>query len=107
MRLINADKLKERIGNTVLGDFWFQTIVDLQETVDAEPVRHGHWIKMSDADGYYYACSECGNELTRIESFDPQFDLFPRLKSIDKTNYCPNCGAKMDFEEVEKCTSHQ
>lgn len=70
--------------------------LDEAPTIDAEPVRHGKWIKMSDADGIYYACSECGNELTRIESFDPQFDLFPRLKSIDKTRYCSNCGAKME-----------
>ena len=59
-------------------------------------VRHGKWIKMSDAEGYYYACSECGEELTRIQSFDPQFDLFPKLESINKTQFCPNCGAKMD-----------
>lgn len=67
------------------------------EALKAEPVRHGRWIKMSDADGVYYACSECGGELPRvINSFNPQFDLFPKLKCIDKTTYCPNCGAKMD-----------
>lgn len=63
----------------------------------AEPVKHGQWIKMSDADGIYYVCSECGNELPRvIDSFDPQFDLFPKLKCIDKTTYCPHCGTKME-----------
>lgn len=62
----------------------------------AEPIKHGGWIKMSDAYGVYWACSECGEELQRIEDFDPQFDLFPRLESIDRTNYCPHCGAKMD-----------
>jgi len=111
-RLIDADALIESIKHglwdweTVNGiesrTVLEQTIQDIRNepTIDAEPVRHGHWIKMSDADGHYYACSECGNELTRIESFDPQFDLFPRLKSIDKTNYCPNCGCKMDLDEV-------
>lgn len=62
----------------------------------SEPVRQGHWIKMSDADGIYYACSKCGYELPRVNSFDPQFDLFPKLKCIDKTTYCSSCGAKMD-----------
>lgn len=65
-------------------------------TIDAEPVRHGKWIKMSDADGHYYACSECGEELYREWSFDREYDLFPKKKTIDKTHYCPNCGAKMD-----------
>ena len=63
----------------------------------AESIKHGRWVKMSDADGIYYVCSECGNELPRvIDSFNPQFDLFPKLKCIDKTTYCPNCGAKME-----------
>lgn len=54
-------------------------------TVDAVPVRHGHWI-----DAYpdiepnpmlmYGICSVCGFE-----------------QSIsNKLIYCPNCGAKMD-----------
>lgn len=62
-----------------------------------EPKR-GKWIKMSDADGVYWACSECGEDIPRVSDFNPQFDLFPRLKSIDKTNYCPHCGAKMESD---------
>ena len=61
--------------------------------------KHGQWIKMSDADGVYWSCSECGEDIPRVSHFDPQFDLFPRLESIDKTNYCPHCGAKMDGRE--------
>lgn len=55
----------------------------------------GKWIKMSDADGVYWACSECGEDIPRVPHYEPQFDLFPRLKSIEKTNFCPNCGADM------------
>ena len=66
------------------------------QAMRAEP-KHGMWVKMSDADGIYYACSECGNDLPRvIDSFNPQFDLFPKLKCIDKTTYCPSCGARMN-----------
>lgn len=74
----------------------------LSRLPSAEPQRKkGKWIKMSDVDGVYWACSECGEELPRVSKFDPQFDLFPRLKSIEKTNYCPNCGADMRGEENE------
>lgn len=52
--------------------------------VDAEPVRHGHWIfNPKDAIEMIFTlpkCSECGAE------------------SADGGNYCPNCGARMDEE---------
>ena len=49
--------------------------------VDAEPVRHGRW-KRIDSSVYKPAiCSCCGAS-----------------QCID-SNYCPNCGAKMDGGE--------
>lgn len=50
-------------------------------TTDVEPVKHGHWIINSD--GYYPQCSECMKE--------------PQGKVM--TDWCPNCGAKMDGGE--------
>lgn len=95
MRLIDADKLKAHFAwwNDEYKDI-FDSIIDQQRTVDT--VRHGWWVTMSDAFGSYYACSECGESLERRQYYNPQFDLFPRLKSIDKSLYCPNCGAKME-----------
>lgn len=66
---------------------------------NSQPMKKGKWIKMSDADGYYYACSECGEELFREWVFDREFDIVPHLRSIDKTPYCPHCGAKMESEK--------
>lgn len=51
--------------------------MDKAPTVDAEPVRHGIWIE----DCGLVQCSACYEEY-RV-----------------RTNYCPNCGAKMDKEE--------
>ena len=45
------------------------------------PVVHGRWIISSD--GYYPYCFACKEE--------------PRYGEM--TNYCPNCGAKMDGSE--------
>ena len=50
-------------------------------TVDAEPVRHGRWLKNGDR---YCECSVCHHE----------------GNTSGADNYCPNCGAKMD--EVEE-----
>lgn len=63
--------------------------------------KKGKWIKMSDADGIYWACSECGEDLPRVSHYNPQFDLFPRLESIEKTKFCPNCGARMEGGDAE------
>lgn len=55
-------------------------------TVDAEPVRHGHWGVIAVGINFNTdrLCSHCKKE----------------IKS-NYWNYCPNCGAKMD-EVVNK-----
>ena len=58
-------------------------------TVDAEPVRHGHWVKSEDADDGYCSVCECDMPMYR-EDWEWKYS---------ETPYCPNCGAKMD--EVE------
>ena len=57
--------------------------------IDAEPVRHGRWetkVYTTESDGWITeyreeVCSECGEG------------------QIGISNYCPNCGAKMDEGE--------
>ena len=51
--------------------------------IDAEPVRHGHWVKSGYACGESeWTCTICGNKEWRTNT--------SRLK------FCPFCGAKMD-----------
>lgn len=51
--------------------------------VDAEPVRHGMWVKCKEDALVHWDCSECG-----IGFLDDA--------GLEKLKYCPNCGAKMD-----------
>ena len=55
-------------------------------TVDAVEVVHGRWI---DGIGSYSTanCSVCGWKIPYTEDY---------YGYLGKTNYCPNCGAKMD-----------
>ena len=53
------------------------------EVVDAAPVVHGQW-KRTPVSGRLY-CDVC--------------DRLPEHQ--EETNYCPNCGAKMDLGEKE------
>lgn len=105
MRLIDADAIYYdqllNTGNKHNPLEWAASRTSIDATPTIDPVKHGRWIKMSDANGVYWSCGECGEGIPRISHFDPQFDLFPRLESIDKTSYCPHCGARMDGGEYE------
>jgi hypothetical protein len=102
MRLIDADGLKQSldmciyttkllrdgkadlISNHHISELEsFKRIINLQTTIDAEPIRHGHWVPktvmIKSITAKNYTCSVCGSE-----SYN--------------TNYCSNCGAKMDEE---------
>lgn len=100
MRLIDADALIEDIKHglwdweTVNGiesrTVLEQTIQDIRNepTIDAEPVRHGHFIfthKPNIYGGITIKCSECGYEGV--------------IAHIEDHHYCWVCGAKMDMEE--------
>ena len=51
---------------------------------DVAPVRHGRWIDK----GEYAVCTECdGRSGTQYDGVEP----IPLM-----TQFCPNCGAKMD-----------
>ncbi len=80
MRLIDADKLwRNTVYNMLEAPYITKRDVEEAPTVDAEPVRHGRWLRMDEAPEWdQRRCSECG-------------DI-----SCCQRNYCPNCGAKMD-----------
>ena len=58
-------------------------------TIEAKPVVHGRWISKNHH-GYewVFVCSNC--------------DYIDGYPFNDRSNYCPNCGAKMDEKENDK-----
>ena len=110
MRMIDADALKYRHkdygGYDDVSDEKRKRgiLFLLEEDIAAAPTiepKKGKWITMSDADGVYWACSECGEDIPRVVTqYDPRFNAYPRLESINPTAYCPHCGVKMDAKEV-------
>ena len=89
MRLIDADELKLdlkwlEIDKPVYHDV--MSTIDEIATVDTEPVKHGEW-RYDEALELEW-CSECG---------------FGKRKGDKRWySYCPNCGAKMGVEDVQK-----
>ena len=79
MRLIDADELRKCFSLALHGKEVYNAeeilmTIQTTPTLDAEPVRHGHWVV--DEDGNI-KCSECGHH------------------SVGD-NYCERCGAKMN-----------
>ena len=96
-------------------DAYEQFAEDIEEiqTADVAPVRHGRWLLQANNERTNYRwnvtaeCSECCDEKKEIwAGFFPNVpDWLARdvtlesAKSVKLSNYCPNCGARMDLEE--------
>ena len=92
-RLIDANALDEKCRRQ-MNDEWNKRVAPVSwaeaykeflddvwdaPTVDAVEVVHGRWDAVFEYEDFQYAyCSACGK------------------RSEYMTNYCPNCGAKMD-----------
>lgn len=90
MRLIDADRLKRVLIAFFTGSHLelphISKVIDFldnADTIDAEPVRHGHW--EHDSTGANF-CSEC----LEYPYDDGEYHM------VWHCSYCPNCGAKMD-----------
>lgn len=95
MRLIDADVLMPNAEYK--GKYDTVNAYDIVNcpTIEAEPVRHGKWIRgdlveiVFITEVYLWKCSECGEEFKEIEN------------NIGHYHYCTNCGAEMDLDEVD------
>ena len=71
----NCDRLDDELNNF--------------PAADVQEVRHGKWFLERERNGNCFQCSACGVCFRNSIKFG--------------TNYCPNCGAKMDGKEDEEC----
>ena len=77
--------------------FWADTIryfekrINNLDNYDVEPVRHAKWVLIDECVNEGVYCSNCHKKIYRAEYANQKV----------KSNYCPNCGAKMDGNEVE------
>ena len=85
MRVVDADKLVDMLYDNEFAVLCpldeVSGVVDACPTVDAVPVVHGRWVThyrsgTTVAEGYVSTCCDMWNNR--------------------KSDYCPNCGAKMD-----------
>ena len=93
MRLIDADIMRENLEwcksqSGRYDDIYWDDVIerlDVQPTVDAVPVKHGKWFDAMVGELPVQVCDQCST-------------FFPLAYTGGGHHYCPNCGAKMNFE---------
>ena len=60
--------------------------------IEVAPVRHGHWISLTECANEGVYCSICKKKIWQSDYARCSKNSRNKLRS----NYCPNCGAKMD-----------
>lgn len=91
---IDKNQLIQRIKQEPTDGMYTEEIlsaIDEIEAADVAEVRHGKWVRMEDDVVYWYACSECKKRIPKTEYGNDAW-----------SNYCPNCGAKMDLGDDEE-----
>lgn len=75
---------------------WISSWLESQPVIEAEPVKHGQWNAANDGTHF---CSECGCDASYTWDDIDRFFINSADDVPDRiSNYCPNCGAKMDLE---------
>lgn len=111
MRLIDVDELLKDANQhyDYMFDEYYVLVRDIENapiiepeqairnalTKDVAPIKHAFWKEQnpvwSDFDGYIFRLLTCSNCNSNFEVIEPAQKNY---------HYCPNCGAKMDFEEI-------
>ena len=73
-------KIQAGLNNLVLGHDAIEVLGMIYEmpAADVAPVRHGRWLCVDTDTEQFFLCNRC------------------KKKEYWESNYCPNCGAKMD-----------
>jgi hypothetical protein len=70
-----------------------EMIVDAP-TIDAVPVVHARWVKDRERNTY---CSHCEKYIPAVHFHEQYQDYESEWdEEIEETEFCPNCGVKMD-----------
>lgn len=73
--------------------------IDNIPAADVAPVIHSYWETYSCSQ--FMGTDEWGEPKWRDGRFYICHNRKCRRKTIVKSNYCPNCGARMDLEETD------
>ena len=96
-RYIDAELLKEVVLGWMpsLNDHQLEREIDTVPTADVAEVKHGDWISLTDCANAGVYCSVCHKKVYKEDY------AWCNRKNKLRSDYCPNCGAKMDGGKEE------
>lgn len=100
MRLIDADALLKFANENFVSDSVAEAeyLISLVPTIDPESLRPtGEWINLTKCANEGVYCSVCRKKVYKADY------AWAVKKNKVRSNFCPNCGAKMKGES--KCSS--
>lgn len=108
MRLIDAEAFlkteNDRCGSALLvgtctsDNEYLSERLKKAPTIEVKPVVHGRWIPLTECANEGVYCSICKKKVWKLDYAQCSKKSRNKLES----NYCPNCGAKMDEKENDK-----
>lgn len=92
---LEKEAFKSWMKENITENSMILTAIDYAPSADVKPVRHGHWL---NDESYEYICSECGKYAPfNLDIYGETVDYYHN----NLTNYCPNCGAKMEKRGIK------
>lgn len=88
LKKLNSEKVKAIVG--VVGLAWVKSLLSKIPSADVVEVRHGEWVRNVLFNGTH-TCSVCGNDPIHYDGSTGYVEVL--------SDYCPNCGAKMDGKD--------
>ena len=76
------------INSTALYNSTVLKLIKIAPAADVQEVKHGKWELIDECANEGVYCSNCHKKVYRAKYANQKV----------KSNYCPNCGAKMDKE---------
>ena len=91
VRLIDANALIAEYDRVHIGPpGGARKLMEDAPTVDAVEVVHGRWVSLTECANAGVYCSVCHKKVYKEDY------AWCNRKNKLRSNYCPNCGAKMD-----------
>ena len=73
----------------------FESAILKIPAADVAPVRHGHWISLTECANEGVYCSICKKKVWKSD----YARCSKKSRNKLRFNYCPNCGATMKLED--------